>query len=112
VSRETKIYYLQVTITRFVDKHPPGIIECEFEDSQGKTHTVVEKFPIVTSEDLWEDSLYPRPGLLRCQVVDKIAGRVEPELVRITTEEPDHVETTEGLSTFIVLADQLLEESK
>lgn len=104
------IYYVPVQIDRFVDKHPPGIVECHFEDALGKTHTIIDKFPYFTDHDLWEDSLYPQPGLLQCQVLDKATDTKGRAIAQISIEEPHHIETTEGLSTFTVQADDLVEQ--
>lgn len=105
------IRYLPVQIDRFVDQYPPGIIECHFEDARGRTHTIVDKFPYFTDQDLWQDSSYPQPGLLQCQVLHRSTDPRGRAVAQVSIEEPHHIETTEGLSTFTVLADQLIEQA-
>ena len=58
-----------VSIIRFVDEHQPGFAECEFTDANGTVHTLVDKVPIFSLEDLWNNSVYPQPGFARCEVL-------------------------------------------
>ena len=98
---------LRVVISRFVDEHEPGFVECTFDDAQGDRHCFVEKVPIVSAENLWSDSAYPKPGAIRCRVEaewDDARGRT---LARVSTEHPDGVESTSGLTKFVVLASQV-----
>ena len=98
---------LAVQISRFVDEYQPGIVECLFVDANGHRHLFIEKVPIVTTENLWSTSSYPRPGT--------IAGEVEAEwreddgrvLARVNTERPWGVESTTGETHFVVLASEL-----
>jgi hypothetical protein len=53
---------IQVSIIRFVDEHQPGFVEAEFADANGNLHTLVDKVPVFSLEDLWSDSVYPQPG--------------------------------------------------
>ena len=61
---------LDVTIVRLVDEYQPGIIACEFPDAKGRVHTLVDKVPIFTVEDLDAESEYPRPGAVRCWILE------------------------------------------
>ncbi len=56
---------LDVTIVRFVDGCQPGIFACEFLDAKGWGHTLVDKVPIFSVEDLDAESEYPRPFAVR-----------------------------------------------
>ena len=103
---------LAIEIARLVDGAFPGWVECGFVDAHGKRHSFIDKVPIVSNEDLDATSKYPRPGALRCSLLDKWKDSDERELARITTASPDAIESTEGLSEFIVLFGQLNEDSK
>src|ERR1700722_2651927 len=46
-----------------VDEWQPGFVECSLRDAQGRTWKSIEKVPVVTTEALWSDSEYPRPGV-------------------------------------------------
>jgi hypothetical protein len=98
---------LAVQIVRFVDKHNPGIVECEFTDAEGRRHAFVDKAPIFTSEFLWVDSSYPKPGEMQCEVLARWRDANGRELARISTANPLGDETAEGLSEFVVRSEQL-----
>ncbi len=98
---------LAVRIVRFVDEHQPGWVECDFEDANGHRHKMRDKTPIFSTEDLGKTSDYPRPGVVRCQVLGCAQDAHGRDIARITTSKPDGVESVEGLSEFVVFADQL-----
>ena len=102
---------LLVQIDRFVDEYQPGIVECSLIDANGTTHLFVEKIPLVTTEDIWKDSQYPKPGAIACQVEREWYANDGRKLAQISTELPWHVESTKGESTFVVLASQLKKQS-
>jgi len=100
---------LAVQIVRFVQEHQPPIVASDFEDVEGCRHTFVDKVLIFSSEWLAPDSEYPQPGGVRCEILARWRDTRGRELVRITTEKPDHVESTNGLSEFVVLSSQISE---
>lgn len=97
---------LRVSIIRFVDEQQPGFVECEFRDADGTLHTLVDKVPIFAQEDLRKDSVYPQPGFARCEALGRSMG-TRGELIRVTIARPDGLESSRGLSEFVVLASQL-----
>jgi hypothetical protein len=98
---------LTVEIVRFTDDHQPGWVACEFLDVEGRRHTLIDKVPIFTAELLDATSSYPRPGSVRCEVLSRSEDDKGRKLVRITTIKPWDIESTEGLSEFVVLSAQL-----
>jgi hypothetical protein len=98
---------LSVEISRFVDDAQPGFVECIFVDAYGDIHTVVEKIPIVTDENLWSDSTYPRGGSIRCEVEEEWIDELNRHCVRVSTASPDGVKSTGGEEEFVVLATQI-----
>jgi hypothetical protein len=100
---------IQVAITRFVDEHQPGFVEAEFADADGTNHTVVDKVPIFSLENLWSDSLYPQPGFARCEVLARSQDSQGRKLAHVTITKPDSLESTRGLSEFVVLESQICE---
>jgi hypothetical protein len=69
---------LRVDIIGFADESFPGFVHCDFTDANGARHIVLEKIPVVTTEDLWSDSTYPHQGMLPCERVESLqddAGR-------------------------------------
>ena len=97
---------LRLSIIRFVDEHQPGFVECEFTDSNGTVHSLVDKVPIFSQEHLWNNSVYPQPGFARCEVLSRSRDS-RGQLARVTIARPDGLETSRGLSEFVVLESQL-----
>ena len=89
---------LRVRIVRFVDEEPqPGIVEAEFRDAYDQVHRMIDKVPIFTVEMLWSDSEYPQAGDVDCEILERMRGSNESNLVRIAT-----LEDTFGQSEFVV----------
>jgi hypothetical protein len=95
---------LAVQIVRFVDGSFPGWVECQFDDAAGHIHTVIDKYPIFTAEMLDAQSQYPLPGEIQCEVLGRAQDIATAKAVRIRTP---GIESTEGLSEFLVLPSQL-----
>jgi hypothetical protein len=94
---------LPIEIVRFVQEHQPPIVEAQFRDSTGRLHTFVDKSAIFTTDwGLEASSEYPQPGVIRCDELSRYQSPDGREVVRVRTE----IESTEGLSEFIVLASQ------
>jgi hypothetical protein len=62
---------LKLEVSRFVEEAQPNVVECIFIDSHGKKHSIIEKVPVVSSEELDANSSYPRTGVIACQVVQR-----------------------------------------
>jgi|SRR5260221_1631994 len=95
---------LTVQIVRFVDGGFPGWVECEFVDSEGRRHVIIEKVPMVTLKDLDSNSEYPTSGIVRCEVLERYQNERGQELVHVSTAMPWSIESTEGVSEFTVHA--------
>jgi hypothetical protein len=98
---------LTVQITRYVNDHFPGFVECIFQDAEGKTHVFVEKLPVVSREALDVTSTYPAIGAMDCESELAWTDAAGRRLVRISTDHPWHIESMAGESRFVVLASQL-----
>ena len=98
---------LAVQIVQFVEEYQPGIVACELIDSDGRRHRFIDKVPVLSIDLLDGDSQYPQPGHARCTIVREWRDADGRELVNISTSEPDHLESTEGLTDFVVLRDQV-----
>jgi hypothetical protein len=101
------MYNLAVEIVRFTDGHFPGWVACEFADAEGRRHTLVDKVPIFTVEPLDATSRYPQPGSLGCEVLSRSEDDKGRQLVHICTARPFDIQSTEGLSEFVVLSAQV-----
>lgn len=102
---------LEVQVVRWVDDGFPGVVACEFMDAQGRVHTVIDRVPVVSTDELDATSAYPQPGSIRCMVAERwVDGNKEDhplQLVQIHLGFPDAVESTEGLQEFVVLSSQV-----
>jgi hypothetical protein len=96
------VKFLNVAIVRFIDEEPfPGIVECELVDADGKLHRFVDKTAVVSDEDLFRHSVYPRPGTIACEIEATWADENGLALARISTN-PCSVESVDGVTTFVV----------
>jgi hypothetical protein len=98
---------LVVQIVRFVDDHFPGWVASEFVDAEGHLHTFIEKVRIFSVEHMDATTSYPQPGVVRCEILDRSQGPLGQELLHVSTANPDGVESTQGLTDFVVLPSQL-----
>lgn len=99
---------LRVDIVAFVDESFPGFVRCAFVDAVGKRHTFIEKIPVVTTQDLWTDSVYPQPGTVPCEKVEN-GGGIGIGLARITISAGDSLDSPGYSAEFIVLESQLVD---
>jgi hypothetical protein len=98
---------LSVQIVRFVDDRFPGWVACEFVDANSLRHVLIDKVPVFTDEPLDAASSYPQPGSAPCEVLARWQDTQGRELVRVTIARPVGMESTEGLSEFVVAGAQL-----
>lgn len=99
---------LKIQIVRYVDDHFPGIVECELVDAGGHLHTFVEKGPVVSDEWPGPEDSYPKSGVIRCEILEEWRDPDGRDLLRVTTEQPDYVETKEGVTEIVVLSSQVV----
>lgn len=102
---------IKIQILRIIDTHQPGFVECQFTDAWGVIHVVIEKIPVVSWENLWTDSEFPTYGAIRCEIIKEYIED-EKKFIKVSTEKPDGVETTNGLHEFDMLPHQLLNLSE
>ena len=96
-----------IQISRFVDEYQPGIVECVLVDAFGERHVFVDKAPVVSTENLGPTSSYPRPGAIACEVIVEWSNEDGQALSRVNTKRPCGVESTEGLTEFVVPASEV-----
>ena len=101
------IYEPSVQVIEFVDDAQPGWVRSEFVDAHGQRHALVDKVPVFSREPLDGSSTYPKQGAVACAVLERWQNSDGKELARISVAIPYHVESTDGLSEFVVLSMQL-----
>jgi len=102
---------LVVQIVRWVDDHFPGFVACEFVDAWKRVHTLIDKVPMVTADDLDATSVYPQRGGVRCTVLERwreLRAEELGELVRVYIGYPDTMETSEGIREFVMQSSQVI----
>jgi len=99
---------LRIDVIGFVDESFPGFIRCAFADANGKRHTFIEKIAVVTTENLWSDSVYPQQGTVPCGKVDSLEDG--SGLARITIGVGDSLDSPGYSEQFIVRESQLVNE--
>src|SRR5215204_6308948 len=99
---------IKVKITRFVDDHQPGFVECSLIEAHGKEHLFIDKVPVVALEDLNADSSYPAAGVIGCEVM-KSSVDTATEVITVSTEHPWHTESAEGQLVFDLWPGQIAE---
>ena len=95
---------VRVTISRFIDESFPGWVECWLEDVHGRRWKFNEKVPVVSTENLWTDGEYPKPGGIACTVLRQTADQLRRYVVTVDTV---GTESVDGCTVFEVLAEQL-----
>jgi len=101
---------LRVEIVGFVDESFPGFVRCAFADVNGDRHTFIEKIPVVTTQDLWSDSIYPQLGTVPCEKVESVEGTTDRGLSLVTIGVGDSMDSPGYSKQFVVRESQLLEE--
>jgi hypothetical protein len=100
---------IKVEIVRFVDDSNPGFVECHLVDAWQRTWVFVEKVPVVTIEYLDSTSIYPSLGVIAGRVVETrfINGQ---QVIRVDTNTPWGINSTDGETLFDVFPHQLTED--
>ena len=101
---------IAVDITRFVNSEQPGWVEFNLLDAFGKTHTFIEKVPVLTTQDLNEKSIFPVSTVITCETIKKWTDENGRHLLQINTENPWNLESTTGDTKFIVEASKVVDE--
>lgn len=99
---------IRIEIVRFTDASYPGWVACELVDAFGNIHAFFDKVPIFSLADLDANSRYPQPGVIACDVMSRWLDDDGRQLVRIDTEKPFGVDSAEGVTVFVVLAEQVV----
>jgi hypothetical protein len=98
------MHAIRISITAFVDDGFPGWVECELIDANGHLHRSVEKVPVISNEDLRQDSGYPRDGSIACNVISSWKDDLGRDLSRVDTAQPWSIESRAGVTEFVVLS--------
>lgn len=104
------MFEIKVQILKIIDDSSyPGWVECLLVDAWGNNHTINEKIPIVTTQDLDTTSIFPQDGIIRCELLREWIDDNDRRIITVSTEKPDHIETVNEVSEFDLLLHQLTE---
>jgi hypothetical protein len=99
---------VRCTIVRWVSEEPqPGLVEANLTDADGRLWRFIDKTAIFSGEVLLETTEYPRPGVIRCEVIGNKALPNGAWVTAISTGKPDDVESTEGECRFVVPTEEV-----
>lgn len=104
------MFAIAIQIERLVDEHQPGFVECRLIDALGKSHLFIEKIPVVTTANIRLDSTFPQVGEIACEIESEELDAEGRVLVHVNTARPWSIESTEGVSQFLVFLSQLKKE--
>jgi hypothetical protein len=108
-STHTYVTGVKIQIVRFLDPGQPGFVECSITDAWGDKHLFVEKVPVVTDEALGENSAYPLPSMVACDVIRRWRDSNHREIATIDTNKPWGIASNNGQTQFDVLVSALSE---
>jgi hypothetical protein len=103
-----RVVGIRVLIVRFVDAAQPGWVECQLEDVLGRRWLFIEKVPVVSTEDLDQNSRFPRPGIIACEVLERRRDENDHETIVVDTERPWHIAASSGETRFEIRPEQLV----
>jgi hypothetical protein len=98
---------VSVRITRYVDNHFPGFVECVLVDAFGASHTFIEKVPYVSAESLSAVSTYPCNGEIECEFCREWLDPTGQAFSVVLIESPWGMESTRGETEITVSSSQL-----
>jgi hypothetical protein len=105
------VLQLKVSITRYVSDDPmPDLVECGLIDRNGQHWLFFENRALVSDEVLGPDTLYPRPGVIPCHVMDRFRDAEGREVVRVDTGLPWGVVSSGEVTQFEVFIEDLVLE--
>jgi hypothetical protein len=98
----------EVNIVRITNEAFPGFVECRFADAHGHEHTIFEKAPVVSSEDIMGSSAFPLSGHVACEVSSQRKDETGRILLQVDTARPHGIASASGQTKFELLARQVL----
>ena len=101
------MHTISVQVVRFTDASQPGWVECVLMDASGRKWLLADKVPVFTKALLDEDSSYPQPGVVACEIVHEWTDERGHRRCLINTERPWGVAAKNGETQFEVFSDQI-----
>ena len=103
--------FLRISLLEITDfDQQPGWVECEFFDSEGRSVRINDKLPVISDENLCEDSQFPREGSIACSVLTESTSADGRKISQIDLAVPWGLESTSGEQRFTVFSDPLFQK--
>jgi hypothetical protein len=98
---------VRVQITEWVSDDQPGFVRCVLRDAANRTWSFVEKAPVVSAACLWNDTSYPQPGVIACEIMKYWRDDRGRDIVTMDTDRPWGIAAEAGGTVFDVLRSQV-----
>ena len=102
-----KIFQAKVAIIRIVDLGFPVQVECVLHDIWNNRHTFVDKAPIFTCANITAENFSSQAGYIRCEIVRERQDDKGKKILTISTKNLDGVETSDGITEFDLMENQI-----
>jgi hypothetical protein len=103
---------IEVEIIEYTDESQPGWVKCKLTDAFKKDWYIIEKVPIVSSEYLTAQSIYPKIGFIAVKVIETSVNEKGTGLAIIDTSIPWGINDENGETRFTVLRSQLINSAQ
>lgn len=80
--------FIKIKITKFISNDQPGFVECKLTDIHNKEWSFIEKIPVVTTENIEENSDFPLDGYIAGEVVKQWSDEKGRQILTINTQRP------------------------
>jgi hypothetical protein len=99
------MFGIRAKITKCIDDTGyPSFVECQFIDAHGNIQIFNDKDAIFTTESLDRHSIYPKVGVIGCEIIKR-----KNSVIKVDTKIPWHIESISGETIFDVEATQIIE---
>lgn len=100
-----KLLVVDIIKYMYFENDYPGWVICSFIDAFGKTWYIEEKAPVVSSDDITENTKLPTKGYIGGEIISQ-----DGDIVCFCTKEPWDIESRDGENKFYVFERQLVGE--
>ena len=83
--------------------------KCRFHDYFGKGWIIIEKVPVVSKDDINENSRMPATVYIGGTVKKELSGKEGSKYLLFSTKKPWDIESVDCVSEFFLRNDQLIE---
>ena len=97
---------LAIEVVEWVSDSQPGFVRAVLRDAHGNEWWITEKVPVISRDDLSNDSDFPVAASIACRVIDRSRSKTGDGIATISID-PWGIESECGRNEFEVLVSQL-----